>query len=133
MSAGESGFALVDGDGRVLETSAEPPAGYVLLANVPAPGAPGATLDASAADALSVARVLPPTLRPKVSTVVLQPDGVDLRLIAGGRVRLGAATDLVPKLAAADTVLSEADLTELCVVDVRVASAPSLTRGKSCL
>jgi len=133
VSAGASGFALVDGDGRVLETTAEPPAGYVLLANVPEPGAPGTTIDASASDVLAVARALPAALRPKVSTVVAQRDGVELRLVAGGVVRLGPATDLAPKLAAADTVLSEADITNLCAVDVHVASAPSLTRGKPCL
>lgn len=133
VSAGESGFALVDGDGRVLETSATPPAEFVLLANVPVPGPPGSTIDASAEDALAVARSLSTALRPKVSTVAVQGDGVELRLVAGGVVRLGPATDLVPKLAAADTVLSDADITDLCVIDVHVASAPSLTRGKPCL
>lgn len=131
--AGSAGFALVDGDGRVLEMSAAPPPGFMLLANVPLPGAPGSTIDPSASDALAVARVMPASLRLKVSTVVAQPDGVVLRLVAGGVVRLGPATDLGPKLRAADTVLTEVDTTNLCAVDVRVASAPSLTRGKSCL
>jgi hypothetical protein len=54
-------------------------------------------------------------------------------LVAGGLVRLGDANDLGAKLRAADTVLSEADTKNLCAVDVRVASAPSLTRGKPCL
>ena len=133
VTAGTAGFALVDGDGRVLELSAAPPSGFMLLANVPLPGPPGSTLDASASDALAVARAMPASLRPKVSTVVAQADGVVLRLVAGGVVRLGPATDLEPKLHAADTVLSEVDTTNLCAVDVRVASAPSLTRGKSCL
>jgi hypothetical protein len=54
-------------------------------------------------------------------------------LVAGGVVRLGAATDLGSKLRAADTVLTDVDVTNLCAVDVRVAAAPSLTRGKPCL
>jgi cell division protein FtsQ len=133
VTAGAAGFALVDGDGRVLELSAGPAPGFMLLANVPLPGPPGSTIDPSAQDALSVARAIPASLRPKVSTVVAEADGVELRLVAGGVVRLGPATDLGPKLRAADTVLGEADTTDLCVVDVRVAAAPSLTRGKSCL
>jgi cell division protein FtsQ len=133
VTAGTEGFALVDGDGRVLELSPAPPPGYMLLANVPVPGPAGSAIDASASDALAVARVMPASLRPKVSTVVAEADGVVLRLVAGGVVRLGPATDLDPKLRAADTVLAEVDMTNLCAVDVRVASAPSLTRGKSCL
>lgn len=133
VTAGSAGFALVDGDGRVLELSIEPPPGYMLLANVPVPGPPGSTVDPSASDALIVARTVPVSLRPKVSTVVAETDGVVLRLAAGGVVRLGPATDLDPKLRAADTVLNDVDTTDLCVLDVRVASAPSLTRGRSCL
>jgi cell division protein FtsQ len=133
VTAGSAGFALVDGDGRVLELSPAPPPGFVLLANVPLPGPPGSTVDASASDALLVARSIPASLGPKVSTVVAETDGVVLRLVAGGVIRLGPATDLGPKLRAADTVLDEVDTTDLCAVDVRVASAPSLTRGKSCL
>jgi cell division protein FtsQ len=133
VTAGSAGFALVDGDGRVLETSPAPPPGFVLLANVPLPGAPGSSIDPSAADALAVARVMSSSLRTKVSTVVAELDGVVLRLVAGGVVRLGPPVDLDPKLRAAETVLTEVDLTDLCTVDVRVASAPSLTRGKSCL
>ena len=133
VSAPPAGFALVDGDGRVLETSATPPPGFVLLANVAAPGPPGSTIDSSAADALTVARLLPPSLRAKVAGVAVGGDGVTLQLGGGGVVKFGAATDVAAKLQAADTVLSEADLTDLCAVDVRVPAAPSLTRGKGCL
>jgi cell division protein FtsQ len=133
VTAGQAGFALVDGSGRVLELSAAPPEGFMLLANVPAPGAPGSTIDASAADALSVARSMPAALRPKVSTVAAEVDGVVLRLVAGGIVRLGPATDLAVKLRDAETMLTDVDTTDLCAIDVQVAGAPSLTRGKSCL
>ena len=133
VAAGNAGFSLVDGEGRVLESSPTLPAGYVLLANVPTPGEPGTNLDPSADAALDVARALPSQLRAKVSTIVPDRDGVTLRLVAGGVVHLGDASDLGAKLRAADTVLREADTKNLCAVDVRVASAPSLTRGKACL
>lgn len=133
VTAGTAGFALVDGDGRVLELSPTPTPGYVLLANVPLPGAPGSTLDASAGSALAVATALPADLAAKVSTVAVQGDDVTLRLIAGGVVRLGPSTDLEAKMRAAITVLNDADLDNLCAVDVRVPSLASLTRGKGCL
>ena len=133
IAAGNAGFSLVDGEGRVLESSPAPPAGYVLIANVGAAGEPGTTLEAGASDALDVARSLPAALRPKVSTIVPEGDGVTLRLVAGGVVRLGDAAELHAKLRAADTVLNEVDTKDLCAVDVRVPAAPSLTRGKPCL
>ena len=133
IAAGNAGFSLVDGDGRVLETSATLPPGYVLLVNIPTPGPPGTNVDPAASDALGVARGMPESLRAKVSTIVPEGDGVSLRLGAGGVVRLGDGNDLGAKLRAADTVLREADLTDVCTIDVRVASAPSLTRGKPCL
>jgi len=133
IAAGNAGFSLVDADGRVLESSPTLPAGYVLLVNVPTPGAPGTNVDPSASDALDVARAMPASMRTKVSTIVPDADGVSLRLIAGGVVHLGDGNDLGSKLRAADTVLSEADMTDVCTIDVRVASAPSLTRGKPCL
>ena len=133
IAAGNAGFSLVDADGRVLESSPTLPAGYVLLVNVPTPGAPGTNVDPSAADALGVARSMSPALRTRVSTIVPDADGVTLRLVAGGVVRLGDGNDLTAKLRAADTVVREADLTDVCTIDVRVAAAPSLTRGKPCV
>jgi cell division protein FtsQ len=133
VAAGAAGFALVDRDGRVLETSPAAPTGYVVVANVPTPSAPGTTIDPSSGDALAVASSLPPDLHAKVSMIVLDANGVSLRLTEGGVVRLGPATDVDAKLRAADTVLTSVDTKNLCAVDVRVAAAPSLTRGKGCL
>jgi cell division protein FtsQ len=132
VAAGQAGFALVDSTGRVLETTAAPPPGLVVLANVPAAGAPGTELAPEASDVLTVARTLLPPLVPKVAAVAAAPDGVELQLVAGGKVRLGPATGVLAKLVAADTVLSQLDVHQLCALDVRVASAPSLTQGGSC-
>lgn len=133
VTAGTAGFALVDAEGRVLETTPEPTPGFVLLANVPAPGPPGTMLDPSATSALEVARVLPPSIAPLVSTVAVDGEDVTLRVATGGVVRLGPANDLAAKLRATATVLRDADLTDLCAIDVRVPSVPSLTRGEGCL
>lgn len=132
VPAGQAGFALVDATGRVLETSAAPPPGLLVLANVPPAGPPGTVLAPEASDALTVATSLLPPLVPKVAAVAAAPDGVELQLVAGGKVRLGPATDVLAKLVATDTVLSQLDVQHLCTLDVRVASAPSLTQGGSC-
>jgi cell division protein FtsQ len=132
VAAGQSGFALVDRTGRVLATGPTPTPGLVALANVPPAGAPGSVLAPEANDALTVATSLLPPLVPKVAAVAAAPDGVELQLAAGGKVRLGPATDVLAKLVAADTVLSQVDVSHLCALDVRVASAPSLTQGGSC-
>jgi len=132
VPAGQPGFALVDRTGRVLDTSPVPPPGLPVLANVPPAGPPGTALAPEAADLLTVATLLLPPLVPKVAAVAATPDGVELQLAAGGKVRLGTATDVLAKLVAADTVLSQVDVAHLCALDVRVASAPSLTQGGSC-
>lgn len=129
---GAAGFALVDGSGHVLETTPAPTPGFPVLGGVAAPGAPGASMGDDAADALSVAGQLLPSLAPKVATITLAPDGVELDLVGGGKVRLGPAQDVLAKLVAADTVLTQVDIHHLCTLDVRVASAPSLTQGSGC-
>jgi cell division protein FtsQ len=132
VAAGPAGFALVDRTGRVLETTPVPAPGFVVLAGVPPAGGAGTSLAPEAGDALKVATSLLAPLAPKVAEVAATPDGVELRLVAGGKVRLGPATDLLAKLVAADTVLSQVDVQGLCTLDVRVASAPSLTQGQTC-
>jgi cell division protein FtsQ len=132
VAAGQGGFVLVDRTGRVLETTPAPVPGVVVLANVPPAGAPGTALAPEANDVLTVATALLPPLIPKVAAVAAAPDGVELQLAVGGKVRLGPATDVLAKLVAADTVLSQLDVSHLCALDVRVASAPSLTQGGSC-
>ncbi len=132
--AGQGGFALIDATGRVLGIEAAPPAGVVQLAGLPPAGQPGTTEPAAAAPALSIARSLPASLLPRVSSIVITQGGdVDLRLVDAGSVRLGAPDDLPAKFLAALTVLEQVDLTNVCAIDVRVPTAPSLTRGSPCL
>jgi cell division protein FtsQ len=126
-------WALVDRAGRVLELlSAVPPDG-VLLEGVSAPSTPGSVLDPTADDLLAVAAALTPQLSAVVASVTLTEYGVELRLRERGAVRIGTADELSAKLLAASTVLAQVELRGLCVVDVRVPAAPSLTRTGSCL
>ena len=95
-------------------------------------GAPGHAVDPSASSALAVASALPPELAPQVTGVVATPDGIALQLAIGGTARLGNGDDLTAKLLAVATFLDQVDLTDLCTLDVRVPSAPTLTRGTPC-
>jgi cell division protein FtsQ len=132
IAAAQGGYMLIDGDGRVLEPVAEPPPGLAVLDGVGTAGAPGTTLDASAGDALTVLKALPPSLAAQTAAVVISPSGPTVQLVARGEIRLGSIDDLGAKLVAAQTVLDQVDLERLCAVDVRVPAAPTLTRGKAC-
>lgn len=133
LPAPGGGVALLDITGRVLDVQPTLPNGTVALAGLAAPGAPGSSLDARAADLLRVVEALSPRLREQVVTVALEADGVELWLRDAAKVRLGSTSDLGAKLLAATTVLEQVDLSQLCAIDVRVPSAPSLTRMGACL
>lgn len=123
-------WALVDATGRVLAHEAGRPAGYPALSKGPVPGAPGTTLDAATASALAVAGALSPELRAQTGDIVVLPgEEVELALLPRGRVRLGRAEELAAKVEALATVLSRVDLQGIAVIDLRVPSAPAVTRG----
>lgn len=138
VSAGQTdladeSWALVDRGGRVLEVLPAVPPDVVLLEGMSASSTPGSLLDPTADDLLAVAAALTPQLAAHVASVTLTEYGVELRLRDHGAVRIGSADDLSAKLLAAATVLGQVELRGLCVVDVRVPAAPSLTRTGSCL
>ncbi len=133
LPAAPGQFAVVDRDGRVLELDPAPPAGLAALAGVPPPGAAGTTVDPAAAALLPVAAALPPALASQVTELAPSADGVQLRLGGGELVQLGPVDgDVGPKLLALLTVVDQVDLAHVCTIDLRVPSAPTLTRGAPC-
>jgi cell division protein FtsQ len=125
-----AGSALVAEDGVVV--AVDPAPSDLVPVEGPATLAPGERFEAPAL--LAVAAALPTELRPLVASVG-NGDGSGaavLHLADGGLVRLGAADQLEPKLLAALTVLTQVDRSCLAVLDVRVPSAPTVTRGRSC-
>ena len=135
----QGGFAFVDSSGRVLEIDPTTPPGIVVLDGVATAGAPGTSITSGAtdaqkvADALRVAGALGPMITAQVGGIAVDDRGVVLELLQGGRVVLGSPDDLGSKLVAVSTVLDQVDLSDVCALDVRVPSAPSLTRGAPCL
>jgi len=124
------GVALVAADGVVVSVTAEPTA-LVRIAGPPTLAA-GDQLDQH--DLLAVAGRLPEALRAEVAGIA-PGDGagsVELHLVDGAVVRLGAADQLDDKLPAVLTVLTQVDRACVQVIDVRVPSVPTVTRSRGC-
>ena len=125
-------WALLDVTGRVLAHQPGRPPGLPALAGGPRPARPGTTLADGARAALRVAASLPIEIARRTGDVVVQPGSeVDLALLPRGRVRFGRATELDAKIAALVTVLARIDLVGVSVIDVRVPSAPAVTRASA--
>ena len=122
------GWATLDVSGRVLERSPDAPGGLPVLDGAPPAGAPGTRLTGSVAGPLLVASALGPQLGPRTASVAAVDGGVELRLRPGGVVALGPPEGLDAKLAAVRTVLGSVDPRTVAALDVRLPSAPVLTR-----
>jgi cell division protein FtsQ len=127
VAAGER-WAVVDGTGRVLEHVTEQPAGLPVLSSGAAVGEPGTAVGPEAADGLAVASALPPPLAERVAVVRAGEGTVRLELRPAGVVELGGIAQLEEKLLAVLTVLDDVDPAALATLDVRVPTAPVLTR-----
>lgn len=122
-------WALADVEGRILDVLAERPPGLPAISKAGLPGAPGTALAKEAAAPLEVAAALPAAVRDKVGEVVAADGGtIELNLWPSGTVRLGPPDQLPAKMEALATMLTKADLRRLSVLDLRVPSAPVLTR-----
>jgi cell division protein FtsQ len=129
-------WLLVDTDGRLLARQPNPQEGLPAIEGGPFGSEPGATIDGTARGALDVARAIARGERVGDIPVVAVVDGgqLELRLVhdergCGGVVRFGAPDQVRDKLLAVFTVLDHVDLEGLAVLDVRVPSAPVITRG----
>jgi cell division protein FtsQ len=130
VPAAAGGWALVDVTGRVLApVEAPPPDMASVVAAVGAP-TPGERVDASTRAGISVIEALPPSLQGRVAAVTVgEGDSLDLKLSTGPPVHFGPPTQLRPKLVALSTLLTRANLRGVKAIDVRVPTAPVLTRG----
>lgn len=129
VEAEGGGVLLVDATGRLLAAEAAPPAGVPTIEGAAQSAEPGERVSDAAEPALAVAAALPPILARVTGTVVVEDGEVELRLVPFGTVRLGPPDDLPAKFLAAATVLEQVDPTGFGVLDVRVPSAPVLTRA----
>ena len=133
VAAAGGAVALVDGTGRVLTVVPADQGGSGILSLDGLPPAPeaGASLDGDGQAALAVATALPPQVRPRIASIHAAPGDIVLRLTgaAGTTVQMGSDDQLDAKVVALTTMLAKLDLKGAKAIDLRVPSAPVLTRN----
>jgi cell division protein FtsQ len=125
------GVALLDGAGRVLGTAKEPPAGTIAITAPDKVPGPGRLVGPAIRSALAVLRGLSAELLPKVRSVHRldgKPPTYELTVENAVTIRIGEATQVAEKLAAAEAVLA-VQHTPGTVIDVRVPQSPAVTHG----
>ncbi|MBI2703765.1 MAG: FtsQ-type POTRA domain-containing protein [Actinobacteria bacterium] len=135
LQDGAGGWLAVDGTGRVLGPTPDISNVFVTHIAGVAPVPAGQTVDGRIGGALAVAGKLTAPLSGRTSMLTVTPEGsVELKLLPRGTVNLGRADDsLDAKVGALRTMLAQADLRDLCRLDLRVPTSPVLTRDAACL
>jgi cell division protein FtsQ len=127
------GWAVLSGDGRLMEVVAAPPAGLVPIADIPAIDEAAPELAPSTLDALGVIRRLPAALAARVVAVAPTAGGrVELRLQPSGVLRIKPGPELTDQIVAAAAVLAAAPAHCIEAVDVQVPEHPVLTPLPEC-
>jgi cell division protein FtsQ len=120
-------WVIVGTDGVVLQTMTKPVSGLPDLLGVSAPDRTGGRLASSAGDVVTVGEAMPPSLEPHVVQIQEQNNVLRLGLNTGAIVVLGDKSDLVDKLTAAATVVSNTDTTKISTLDVSSPHVPVAT------
>jgi cell division protein FtsQ len=129
--AGE--WAVLAGDGRLMEVVAEPPTGLIPIADIPPIDEAEPELAPSTLDALGVVRLLPATLAPRVVAAAPAAGGrVELRLQPAGVIRIKPGPQLTDQIVAAATVLEATAGHCVGSIDVQVPEHPVLTPLPEC-
>jgi cell division protein FtsQ len=113
---------LVAANGRAIARAAHAPPGLVEVRGVRAAPANGELL--SPPEAAGIMGELPPALAQRVAAIDVSAADVALVLARGGAVRLGSATDLAAKGAAALAVLERRGDAPFAYVDVATPQTP---------
>lgn len=129
----ETGWVLLDADGRALAaTGDQPELPELVVLEGRRDVAPGDDLGADDQTLLGAVAQLPDALRSEVVGVDGDARGLRLDLRDGWSAVLGDGDDLVAKSEAVAAVRRAADPADGCTIDVRVPSAPVLTPGGRC-
>jgi cell division protein FtsQ len=119
-----TGVVLIAANGHAIAHVAHAPAGVTEIRGLRAAPADGELL--SPPEAAGVVAQLPRALATQVIAVDITSTGVALDLARGGNIRLGAATDLDAKAAAALAVLARRGTTPFSYIDVSTPATPVL-------
>ena len=121
FQGGDGRYRVIDEQGRVLDVMPGQPVEYLLVTTDSPPNtAAGEYAPNGFASAGLLARVLTPTMRQLVDSIVVAADGSDVRLLleGGTEVVLGDGERLVDKLVRLETVISNDPLNLPTRIDV---------------
>ena len=123
-------WSLVDASGRVLAVEKSAPPDLTRIETPKPPGPPASHVAAPLRAALAIVEMLPEPLAGRVPVIrVREDETIELALDNRVSVLLGpAGVDTREKLVALTTLVQKANLTRVAVIDVRVPTAPVLTR-----
>lgn len=121
-------FVLIDASGRQLALVDNRPPGYLPVAGIVANGVEGQPAPPETQAVLRLMGELTPELEDEVDQIVVDDGTLYLDLRSGGRALMGDDTALGQKVLSLETILQRVDLRCLWEIDVRVPSAPAVTR-----
>ncbi len=128
MLPAPEGAVLVDAGGRQLDTREFWSPEYLRVAGIETSGQAGEPIPAVAHSVLRMVEQLVPPVAERIAQVTVEGADLYLELVDGGRVRIGDDASMYEKMVAVETMLTRVDLRCLDEIDVRVPSAPALTR-----
>ncbi len=131
LSTEDGGFVVVDAFGRQLERVAGRAPEYLPVAGIVASGVVGQPAPPETRAVVSVLDHLTPPVAAVVTQIMVDEGTLYLELTPAGRVKLGDDSSLDAKIVSLETMLAHADLRCLFEIDVRVPSAPALTRSSA--
>ncbi len=121
-------FALVDDHGRQLEIVDRRPDGFMPILGIEGSGVPGEPAPAETVPLIALLDALPEEIESQITGVVVSDGQLQLDLSVGGTANFGDGSDLGLKLQSLETLLATVDLSCLDTIDLRVPSAPAVTR-----
>lgn len=127
----EGGYVLVDSEGRQLQVVAELPSSFMPISGIESSGVVGTPVSPLAQSAMHLVALLPEDLSGQISGVTVEDGKLSLSLFQGGGVMIGSSSGLSDKIVSLSTMLQRVDLRCLAEIDLRVPSAPALTRVSS--
>ena len=126
ISAG--GFMLIDSAGRQLGSVDQRPDWAHVINGLQASGVPGQPAPTEIHGVIRLLGLLNSEQMAGISSITVDNGNLVLDLVAGGVVDLGNDSGLADKLVSYDTIRASVDLRCLHRIDLRVHTAPAITR-----
>ncbi len=128
LPAPDDSFMLIDAAGRQLGSVAQRPDWAHVIYGLEASGVAGQPAPSAVHGVIRLLVLLTPEQMTGITSVSVVDGNLVLDLVEGGTVDLGAPSGLADKLVSYDTIRASVDLRCLHRIDLRVHTAPAITR-----